>query len=491
MPQTILDVLVQPKPELDFSSVPGGQNTSSQYWIPVTAWRPWEDFTYQNLLSIYEKPLGASWRDPPSIDMASGFDRQVRDEQSMDYFLAKYIWPHVNAALEQATSILDWGDERFYLGPGSWCHCTGPPDWGLVSNYRVEQGKFWNLLPGDTKLFAKWRPDMIQSQIPGERRQWSLPLSQVGTYAVESGSRYGFIITDQSLVVLRFTKERIGEGLTSSRPSRGIEPQIHQRVASGETDVSSLMESMSLDSFGGQSYINHDLAHTELHPPEYAVIAMSAHGRGKLTVKLSIFCLCLMAARKGGIGDDDYPPLDSWSQVGRHVFIHNTSGFTASKLPSNATLFNSERPQSRDDESMSDGDAADSSIYQGSHEEEPLQVEHDRQEASLRHDESTISSADFKYVDTYPSKHRRRICFVTADGKEVTTKESQWWSTYVDYNDTMVPCWSCSNDSGQYYTWTLGTAELVGESSAGARQSEAKDKGKGKHRDKKGKGHKR
>ncbi|KAF2458180.1 hypothetical protein BDY21DRAFT_341768 [Lineolata rhizophorae] len=75
--------------------------------------------------------------------MASGFGRQVRDEQSMDYFLAKYMWPQVNAALVQATSMFDWGDELFYLGLGNWCHGTGPPDYvGLVTNHRMGPGKF-------------------------------------------------------------------------------------------------------------------------------------------------------------------------------------------------------------------------------------------------------------------------------------------------------------------------------------------------------------
>ncbi|KND88548.1 hypothetical protein TOPH_06899 [Tolypocladium ophioglossoides CBS 100239] len=413
MPQTILDVLVQPNPELDSSSVPGGQNTFSRDWIPVAGWRPWVDFTYENLLSIYRQPLTANWRDPPSIDMASAFDRQIRDENSMDYFLAKYMWPLVNGALTQASSILEWGNEVFYLGPGSWCHGTGPPDWGLVSNYRAEQGKFWNLLPGDTKLSAKWRPDMSQSQNDSERYQWTLPVSQVSTYAAESACRYGFIVTDQTLVVLRFTKESIGEGLASTRPSR----VTHQRFASGDTDISSVLESMSLDSFGAQSYADDDLANAanaEFLPPEYAVISRTAHGRGRLTIKLSIFCLCLMAAGGNGSVDYDYPPLDSWRQVSRHKFTHNSSGIVATKLLTNATLYD---PQQSD---LDDAAQAGPSNYQAS-QSEHSQIGHDSQPPSPTHAKSSS-----KYTTVEVKRRNGLFCFYDMKKQLRKTKKSEW-----------------------------------------------------------------
>ncbi|KAF5691581.1 hypothetical protein FDENT_3316 [Fusarium denticulatum] len=203
-------------------------------------------------------------------------------------------------------------------------------------------GKFWTLLPGDTKLSVKWYPEMSLSENENVQYQWTLPMSQIGTYAARSDCRYGFLITDQALVVLRFTKERIGEGLATTRPSRTVVSQTHQRVASNETDVSSRMESMSLGSFGAQSYNDHDLAgaaNVEFLPPEYAVIPMSARGKDTLTVKFSIFCLCLMAA--GGCGNIDYgyPPLDSWRRVDSQRFIHNTSNLSARNLPTDAVLY--------------------------------------------------------------------------------------------------------------------------------------------------------
>jgi hypothetical protein len=140
--------------------------------------------------------------------------------------------------------------------------------------------------------------------------------------------------------VLRFAEQPVGEGIASARPTGApIRAFTGASPRAAGTDVSSLFDSMSLDSFGAQSYNDSEHAHAEFLPPEYAVVPWTAHGKGRLSVKLSVFCLSLMAIVNGNILDD-YPPLDSWRQEGRHKFIHNTSGFQAKKLPHHATLCN-------------------------------------------------------------------------------------------------------------------------------------------------------
>lgn len=351
----------------------------------------------------------------------------------MDYVLAKYIWPHVNGALTQATSILGWGDEVFYLAPGSWCHGSGPPDWGLVSNYRLTEGKFWNLLPGDTKLSAKWQPGMLESENDSERIQWSLPLSQVSTYAANSNCRYGFIITDEALVALRFAKEPIGEGIASTRPTRGPDPRLHQRVASGGTDVSSLLDSMSLDSFGAQSYHDSEHAHAEFLPPEYVVIPWTAHGKGRLSIKLSVFCLSLMAAANGNILDD-YPPLDSWRQEGQHKFVHNTSGFQAKKLPHHATLCN--WGQSDQDSASLGGPLGQQSSDQDAVYDPASDITDSAYHDDQSRPEQTIQGASSssrpepgrRYISVEVTKRDHRLCFYDAK-KKMKTKRSEWTRT--------------------------------------------------------------
>ncbi|KAK1957236.1 hypothetical protein LY78DRAFT_562150, partial [Colletotrichum sublineola] len=332
MAQTILDVLQTPNPWLDASAVIPGPNTYGQGWVNVDSWQPWTEFTFENLIKIFNRQLSVSWSHPPVIDRGSAFDHDIRDELTLNYFLQKFVFPIINQALGRATE-----PEVFYISPGTWCFGHGLPDWGLVTPGRFDM-KYQNLLPGDTKLSAKWQPWMVESQNESEKYQWALPVRQVYTYAAASACRYGYIITDQCLVAMRFSKENIGLGAASSRPSRVSQPS-HQRVASGGTDLSSMAESMSLNSFGGLSYTSNSLS-GEYQDPEYALIPWGTHGSRKLTVKMALFCLSLMAA--GGVAhiDSSYPPLNSWSQQGRHRFTHNTSGLQAKRIPSDAIIVN-------------------------------------------------------------------------------------------------------------------------------------------------------
>ncbi|KAG6064742.1 hypothetical protein E4U16_006050 [Claviceps sp. LM84 group G4] len=342
---SIHDVLSLPNLSPDASATPWGPNTTGKSWISVSDWRPWEDFTLEKLTSMYSKVLDAPWTGAQPTDDVSAFDLVVRDELSLVLFLAKYVWPSVNFALEQATVILesDLGPKELYLAPGSWCHGPKLPDWSLISDLTgMPRAKFDNLLPGDAKLSAKWKPAMKLSPDYRVRNQWKLPVSQAATYAKQTRCRYGFLITDEVLVVLRFSKERIDEGLSTTRPTRTIQARSHQRVPSDETDQSSQPISRPNESFGAQSYDDNDSAaeaSIEMPPPEYAEIPMSACGKDALTVKFALFCLCLMASSGCGKIDCEYPPFDSWRKNQQDTgYINNTSNLRAESLPKNAIL---------------------------------------------------------------------------------------------------------------------------------------------------------
>ncbi|KAG6105424.1 hypothetical protein E4U13_007878 [Claviceps humidiphila] len=269
---TIHDVLSRPSPEPDLGWASRGPNVYSESWVPVSEWRPWVDFTHRNLTSMYAQVLNARWsgEGPQSIAIPfSRFDSLVPDEQSLNHFLSKYLWPSVNEALGQATSIM-------YLGPGSFGQNMASPDWGLFSMPTpMPQEMLDILLPGLTKLSTKWYPEMRLSEHQSVRSEWASPVSQVSTCAALSDCRYGFLITDEALVVLRFTKKRLDASGTQSGDDNN---------PTGAVNV-------------------------ELLPPEYAVIPMSASGKENLTVKLAVFCLCLMASGGHHELDYGYPPL--------------------------------------------------------------------------------------------------------------------------------------------------------------------------------------
>ncbi|KAG6091818.1 hypothetical protein E4U31_007205 [Claviceps sp. LM219 group G6] len=342
---SIQDILARPNPPLNSDAVPPGPNSNNARWDFLDEWTPWTEFTYENLMPLYAELLNAPWEAPSSANMMCSHERSVRDERSVEHYLAKFIWPSVNGALEEACRILKWEPETAFLGNGGWTQgALGLwPDWALVPMpANAEKGKLDNYLPGDTKVSAKWTPRMSDSEDEGELLQWSLPLSQVGMYAKETNRRYGFIVTDKSLVVLRFAKERIGEGIAAGRPRRIVAPQSHRRTPSNETVVSSHAGTVATSqrSFGAQSYDNDDpinILHLDLLPPEYAEIPYSASGKGKLTYKFAMFCLCLMAYGGRGRLDYEYPPFNSWRREGGW-FMNNTSNLKSQEMPRDAVL---------------------------------------------------------------------------------------------------------------------------------------------------------
>ncbi|KAB5515680.1 hypothetical protein GE09DRAFT_1159575, partial [Coniochaeta sp. 2T2.1] len=82
-------------------------------------------------------------------------------------------------------------DGGCHYGPGSRYPDEIEPDWSCIAH-----GQYINYVPGDTKLSAKFSPDMIKSAVENDVKQWGKVLAQVTHYMATFSSRYGFIITD-------------------------------------------------------------------------------------------------------------------------------------------------------------------------------------------------------------------------------------------------------------------------------------------------------
>lgn len=130
------------------------------------------------------------------------------------------------------------------------------------------------------------------------------------------GSRYGFIITDTWVVALRITCRPISPGLATERSRRPITAATttagHQKQPS---DVS--MTS------GASSFYDDDPLCCDYYDPEYVAIPWATHGPGKLTIKLGVGCLAMMAANGNSFIDFRYPDLDGWCS-GDGGYVHNT-----------------------------------------------------------------------------------------------------------------------------------------------------------------------
>jgi hypothetical protein len=187
-------------------------------------------------------------------------------------------------------------------------------DWALIRDDRfLENGSFANLLPGDTKLSARWQPDLYTTN----REQWERTIRQVLSYSNDAQCRYGFLIADNELVVFQFAREHVGPGLATTRGVRTPHAsQTHQRLHSDDSQLSSSLQamsvsmSMSIDSSGGRSYVESGKGF-EYQDPKYQLIPWTNSGKGVLTVRLALFYLCLMAGYGSGDVRTQYPELDT------------------------------------------------------------------------------------------------------------------------------------------------------------------------------------
>ncbi|CAK7225422.1 hypothetical protein SCUCBS95973_005859 [Sporothrix curviconia] len=303
---TLLSALTSRNPLLDTSRVSEGPNTESADKSPLT-WIPWEEFSYDNLMAIFEKQVSARYEGPStSLSDALPLDLQICNEQTFELALHRFIMPTVNHCLDVSST-------KPHYGPGSRCpHPSAKPDWSCIG-----RGKYCNYVPGDTKLSAKFWPSMLRTHI----LEWKKVVGQVVAYQAKYASRYGFIITDEVLIVMRLTREGTADGIAAGRMNRlGTSHGVDYNDGEGDSFVNTTA-----------SFVDNNPMDWELNPPEYAIVPWSAHGRKRLTVKLALWCLAMLAVKGGNHIDYSYPELNSWRLAGDR-YIHNSSGVSKRHL---------------------------------------------------------------------------------------------------------------------------------------------------------------
>jgi len=326
---TILSVLARPNPHVIPWNITSGQNTLGREYLDVTGWELWKGFNYKALRTIFKDVVEAPWTDPPAAIRWSMLDVTYGNEDGLEHqVLSRETISTVNAALLHAQKVSN-SSGQLHLARRGRCPYGEDnrfnPDWALVhSELFAENGQFLSILPGDSKLSAKWTPDLYFN----DREQWKRPVQQVLTYANDASCRYGFIITDSHLVVFQFALEHVGPGIALSRSARSV--QMHQRVQSGDTELSSSVQAMSL-SHTTESYVESGRG-WEFKQPQYQVIPWDNHGKGVLTVRLGLFYLCLMAGYGWNHIQNEYPKLNTWCQLDDGTFRHNTSGLVKTAL---------------------------------------------------------------------------------------------------------------------------------------------------------------
>ncbi|KAL9602846.1 MAG: hypothetical protein Q9219_001541 [cf. Caloplaca sp. 3 TL-2023] len=230
--QILLEYLTLPNPKLDCSQCPEGGNTepssSRSTRACPTEITDWEDFGVSSIDAEYDgavrKALKRLYSLGEDLNLRSFPFREPHDEDSLESVLILWTWQVVSEALAAAQKDI-WGHHspqaiymvrggQAYLPGGDLKGATGPrrrPDWAAVQRVYDGQGclatgiKSKTMLPGDTKTSIKWHSSQIKKG-PVDRRpksDWYKPIGQIYDYCRRANARYGYLITDQELVVIQ------------------------------------------------------------------------------------------------------------------------------------------------------------------------------------------------------------------------------------------------------------------------------------------------
>ncbi|KAK2793822.1 hypothetical protein FQN50_009977 [Emmonsiellopsis sp. PD_5] len=218
----LLDYLTQPNPSL--------VNTHSLTGLPTKQDLPheievveWEEFNLENLMNCYGHVLRMEFQLPDISPPPTNLERNIVDEDSLDHLISRSVIPIVNAALgvawhccypnhqEALIQITRGGRARRPEDDAVMQDGNSPegtdgnakifPDWAGAIIRKDDPWTCVNRCPGDTKLSTKWKSDK-------KVKSWEWPLAQMLIYCGENWNcRYGYLITQKELVVLRFARE--------------------------------------------------------------------------------------------------------------------------------------------------------------------------------------------------------------------------------------------------------------------------------------------
>jgi hypothetical protein len=314
---TIKEYLQQPNPVLHIKASTT-QSTDSSQWEPIEGFEKFTEFTWETCNGLYRDVLEHNFdtEELPTPNELLPVETEIFSERELEQDpLKRNIIAKVNYALKAAYKYMKEKDRNteFENTPTIVCGTKEPSD-GPVPDWVGNQKGFKAFICGETKLSTVFS---MQNTIQSPDRHLDTPVEQCLYYCIKKDVRYGFMITDKELVILRIRQENMEAGTASERPRRTIPPP---RYSFGSSSLASSAEAMSL-------YSNSKQPQGTPKFIAYHVVDWSA--TTGLTICLALFLITLMAAAPGiDINiNDQYGPLDIWEwdkSIGKHR--NNTSG---------------------------------------------------------------------------------------------------------------------------------------------------------------------
>ncbi|KAI9765982.1 MAG: hypothetical protein M1840_006989 [Geoglossum simile] len=361
MSTTLLDYLTIPNPDVDSTHSATGSNTDNPSWTSAEAVRDWKEFNYKTLLSCYKELLNRSTTGLPLTPVIESFPHcEIWDEDSLDALLVKWTQTIVSTALLFTHDLCasgweggDWNFCEIYMARGGLASLSDDrrfrPDWAAIQRGRLSKAAisktgrspYVNICPGDTKLSTKWNSSWRFLVAGNFIKEFEKPVSQIFSYCINANARYGYILTQEELLVVRVTRSADPiEPLSTSRPRRSTAQYQSSSSHARDNSITSALSDMSLDPSGssytdsGNPILNYDALEIKSIP--------WTNQHGEMTVNLALWWIHMMAKEDNSI-QISYPPLDSWVLVqepnAKPFYRHNTSGRRTYQRPE-ATILN-------------------------------------------------------------------------------------------------------------------------------------------------------
>lgn len=185
------------------------------------------------------------------------------------------------------------------------------PDWAAVRVGNDFAPKdLTNMLPGDTKISRSWSfNDQLDNQDldaildlgPNENPPWAAPLYQIFTYCVELKVRYGYVISDRELLVVRIRPMDVAH--CKKDPPKRSGRYLQKEEQLGESNEETLKK--------------RDIKNGIL---ELASIRVGSQQEDVLTVNLALWWLHLLALKDNTV-QRSYKDLadESLGRIGRRL----------------------------------------------------------------------------------------------------------------------------------------------------------------------------
>ncbi|KAF2174676.1 hypothetical protein K469DRAFT_686009 [Zopfia rhizophila CBS 207.26] len=226
MQESLLDYLTRKNPQVllcksddvcSRTSSRKGKNTKNKAYYHPRRIKRWEDFRddFGAFRSMYAEVLSLEAQRPGfEIPLENSVFRIVRNEDGIGTIIYEWNSKLVSQALVETMEALGKTD-RIYMVRGCFAKPVPKlrPDWagickkdeGQVDAASPQQEE--SVLPGDTKCSKSWTAKEIREGLYESNRwnhpEWYWPLAQIYTYCYQLQTRYGYLVTDEELVVIR------------------------------------------------------------------------------------------------------------------------------------------------------------------------------------------------------------------------------------------------------------------------------------------------